>query len=72
MADNVLIGKKSIMEYAGLSKYLYDKFRKNKSAPMPILIIDGQHYSTKENIDKYFNNITWANSSNIEDDDKEG
>lgn len=64
---NVLIGKKAIMEYSGLSEELYDKFRKNKP-PLPVAIIDRRHYSTKDNIDKYFNSICWCDSSNIPDD----
>ncbi|MEN6623617.1 MAG: hypothetical protein ABFD50_18985 [Smithella sp.] len=72
--QNLLNGKKSIMDYAGLSKELYDKFRiqgvaiGNKIYKMPILIIDRRHYATKENIDKYFNAITMCDSSNIHDD----
>jgi len=69
--QNVLIGKKAIMQYAGLSKELYDKFRTSKM-PMPILILDRRHYATKENIDKYFNAITRVDSSKIQDTDFEG
>lgn len=72
-AKNVLIGKKAIMEYAGLSGELYDKFRvtgvfiEKKQYKMPVLIIDRRHYATKTNIDKYFNAVTMCDSSKIQD-----
>jgi hypothetical protein len=74
---NVLIGKKVIMDYAGLSRELYDKFRvegviiDRKQYKMPVLIIDRRHYSTKTNIDKYFNAVTLCDSSKITDDEEE-
>jgi hypothetical protein len=74
---NVLIGKKAIMEYAGLSRELYDKFRidgvviEKKQYKMPVLIIDRRHYATKTNIDKYFNAVTMYDSSKIQDDGEE-
>lgn len=72
MADNnLLIGKKAIMEYAGISKDLYNKFRQYKKSPMPVLIVDGRHYATKDNLDKYFNAITMCDSSNINDNNED-
>lgn len=63
---NVLIGKKAIIEYTGLSPDLYDKFR--TKFKMPILIVDRRHYATRDNLDKYFNQITLCDSSKILDD----
>jgi hypothetical protein len=60
----ILIGKKAIMEYAGLSNDLYKKF---KEKGMPILIIDGRCYAHKDNIDDFFKTITRVNSSKIQD-----
>jgi hypothetical protein len=71
---NTLVGKKDIMEYAGLSKELYDKFRiegviiSGKIYKMPVLVLDRRHYATKTNIDKYFNAVTMCDSSQIQDD----
>ena len=71
---NNLIGKKSIMDYAGLARDSYDKFRmegvimNGKRYRMPVLVLDGRHYATKSNIDKYFNAVTLCDSSNIQDD----
>ena len=71
---NVLIGKKTIMEYLDLSKELYDKFRiegitmGGKVYRMPILIVDRRHYATKHRLDEYWNMICLADSSKIKDD----
>lgn len=71
---NVLIGKKTIMEYLDLSNDLYNKFRidgvtiGSKVYKMPILIVDRRHYATKQRLDEYWNMVTMFDSSKIKDD----
>jgi hypothetical protein len=74
MADNgdvkkVLTSRQEIMDYASLSKYLFNKFVK---MGMPVLYIDGRCYAHKDNIDEFFKAITRVNSAKIADDILDG
>jgi len=56
----VLTSRQEIMDYAGISRYLYVKFIK---IGMPVLYIDGRCYAHTDNIDDFFRTITKTTSS---------
>lgn len=61
----VLTSKQEIMDYAGISKYLYMKFIR---LGMPVLYIDGRCYAHTDNIDEFFKSITRTSAKNVPDD----
>jgi hypothetical protein len=61
----VLTSKQEIMEYAGISKYLYAKFIK---LGMPVLYVDGRCLAHKDNIDDFFKLLTRVSAKNVPDD----
>lgn len=74
MANNdylkkVLTSRQEIMDYAGISRYLYAKFIK---MGMPVLYIDGRCLAHKENIDDFFKSITRVSAKNVPDEIIEG
>lgn len=74
---NVFSSAKQIMEYLGISKELYAKFRiegviiNNKIFRMPILVVDNRHYATKQNLDAYWNMVTMCDSSKYKGEEDE-
>lgn len=74
MANNeylkkVLTSRQEIMDYAGISRYLYAKFIK---LGMPVLYIDGRCLAHKDNIDNFFKSITRVSAKNVPDEIIEG
>ena len=74
MANNeyikkVLTSRQEIMDYAGISRYLYAKFIK---MGMPVLYIDGRCLAHKDNIDDFFKSITRVSAKNVPDEIIEG
>jgi len=65
----VLTSRQEIMDYAGISRYLYAKFIK---MGMPVLYIDGRCLAHKDNIDDFFKSITRVSAKNVPDEIIEG
>lgn len=61
ISKKILIGREDVMEFAGLSKFLYPKFIK---LGMPVLYIDGKVYAHADNIENFFKAITNVNAKN--------
>lgn len=65
---NVLIGRKAICEYLdNITKALFYKFI---DMGMPAVVIDGRWYAHIDNIDKWFQKLTFAHMKDIPKDAK--
>ena len=65
----ILSSRQEIMDYAGISRYLYTKFIK---MGMPVLYLDGRCLAHKDNIDDFFKSITRVSAKNVPDEIIEG
>lgn len=54
-SDKILIGKQSILDYLQLSENTFHKFVKRG---LPVRVIDKRYYAHKDNIDRYFEDLT--------------
>ena len=61
----LLIGKQSILDYTGLSEFLYLKWMRQD---MPVWYFDGAPYAHKENLDEFFKAKTRVSSKHLSDD----
>ncbi len=61
----ILTSRQEIMDYAGISRFLYLKFIR---MGMPVLYIDGRCYAHTDNINEFFRVITKSNAKNLPDE----
>jgi|GEM_PF-1361326 len=57
----VFTRREEIMEYLGISEYIYVKFIR---LGMPVLYLDGRCYAHRDNIDLFFKSITATSAKN--------
>ena len=61
-SDKILIGKQAIIDYLQLSESTFFKFVK---LGLPIGVIDKRYYAHKDNLDRYFENLTSKETGEI-------
>jgi len=61
----ILIGAKAIMDYLVISR---PTFRKFIEMGMPATVIDGRWYAHTDNLDKFFQKITWVSIKDVPED----
>jgi hypothetical protein len=61
----ILSSRQEILDYTGLSPYLYLKFVR---LGMPVLYIDGRCYAHTDNLDEFFRLITKSSAKNLPDE----
>jgi hypothetical protein len=54
-SDKILTGKQAIMDYLQMSESTFFKFVR---LGLPVRVIDKRYYAHKDNIDRYFENLT--------------
>jgi len=64
-SKKILTSRQEIMDYAGLSKYLYLKFIR---IGLPVFYAEGRCYAHTDNIDEFFKAITKNNTKNMSDE----
>jgi len=61
----VLTSRQEIMDFIGISQYLFKKFIK---LGMPVLYLNGRCLAHKDNIDDFFRSITRVSVKNVPDE----
>ena len=54
-SDKILFGKQAIMDYLQMSESTLAKFVK---MGLPVKVITNRYYAHKDNLDRYFENLT--------------
>ena len=54
-SDKILMGKQAILDYLRISEHTLRKFI---DRGLPVRIIDNRYYAHKDNIDRYFEDLT--------------
>ena len=58
-SDKILMGKQAIMDYLQMSENTFFKF---VGMGLPIRVIDKRYYAHKDNLDRYFQDLTLADN----------
>jgi hypothetical protein len=61
-SEKILFGKQAILDYLQMSENTFFKFVR---MGLPVRVIDRRYYAHKDNLDRYFENLT---SKETEDD----